>query len=206
MSGEASRREGPGRPRDPAADAAILRAALDQLIDRGVEHTSMENVAKRAGVAKMTVYRRWPSKEELLADAIEAAREDIPNASVDTYPAADLPQTIERLLPRWGAVLAEPRFRALTVRLLGAGSSHPSLLAAYWHHHVLPRRERAARTLEAAIEAGILAPDTDIEVLLDMLTGAVIHNLLLNPTPREPAEISDYLRRLLGQAGFPVRS
>src|ERR1700739_3614205 len=60
-----------GRPRDPAADDAILRAALDLFIERGIEGASIEQIAKSAGVGKLTVYRRWPTKEELIAAAIE---------------------------------------------------------------------------------------------------------------------------------------
>ena len=196
-----ARREGPGRPRDPDADAAILRAAADLLVEIGVDRTSIEQIAKRAGVAKVTVYRRWRSKEELLAQAIEAVRADIPKATEDGPPGA-LPDVIEQLLPRWGEVLAEPRFRALSARLLGAGPSHPALLAAYREHHVHPRRERARAAMIRAKAEGVLDQDADVDVLIDMMEGAVIQHLLLNPGPAEPAEISAYLRRMLRQAGF----
>ncbi|MCP3802984.1 TetR/AcrR family transcriptional regulator [Allokutzneria sp. A3M-2-11 16] len=203
MTTEKPRREGPGRPRDPQADAAILRAAVDMLVERGVDQTSMEGIAKRAGVAKVTVYRRWKSKEDLLAQAIEAAREDIPDASA--APSAEaLPDVLETLLPQWGEVLADPKYRALSARLLGAGPDHPGLLAAYWNHHVLPRRLRARAALLQSQTAGLLPPETDVDVLLDMMSGAVIQYLLLEPGPPKPADITDYLRRLLRQAGFPV--
>jgi AcrR family transcriptional regulator len=196
-------REGPGRPRDPAADAAILRAAAELLVERGVERTSIAEIAKRAGVAKVTVYRRWSAKEELLAHAVEAVRADIPDAAVAAPPAA-LPDVIEELLPRWGEALADPRFRALSARLLGAGPEHPALLAAYREHHVRPRRERARAAMVAAQDAGALAADADVDVLIDMMEGAMIQHLLLQPGPLEPAEITSYLRRLLRQAGFAL--
>ncbi|TCP57499.1 TetR family transcriptional regulator [Tamaricihabitans halophyticus] len=200
----ASSRTGPGRPRNPAADAKILLAAMEQLIEQGIERASMENIARRAGVAKMTVYRRWSTKEELLAEAIEAARAEIPDATSTGRPASELPLTIAELLPYWGEVLADSRFRLLSARLIGAGPSHPALLAAYWEHHVLPRRQRARETMLSAQAHGVLDPDADIDVLLDMLAGAVIHNLLMNPEPRSAAEISDYLGRLLRQVGFTI--
>lgn len=112
---------------------------------------------------------------------------------------------IEELLPRWGEVLADPRFRALSARLLGAGPSHPTLLAAYWHHHVLPRRERARAAMLQAQADDVLAPTAYVDVLIDMMAGGVIHHLLLEPGPLQPAEISRYLRRLLRQAGFALR-
>jgi AcrR family transcriptional regulator len=199
-----ARREGPGRPRDPDADAAILRAAAELLVENGVERTSIEQIAKRAGVAKVTVYRRWNSKEELFAQVIEVARADLPEATA-AWPAEALPDVIEELLPRWGEVLAEPRFRAMAARLLGAGPDHPALLAAYREHHVRPRRERAVAAMQRAKAEGVLDPDADVDILIDMLEGAIIQHLLVNPEPQKPAEISAYVRRLLRQAGFRLR-
>jgi AcrR family transcriptional regulator len=192
-----------GRPRDPRADAAILRAAVDLIVERGIDQTSMEGIAKRAGVAKVTVYKRWKSKEDLLAEAIEKAREDIPTLG-EVREASALPQLVETLLPRWGETLADPRYRALAARLLGAGPSHPALLAAYRHHHVLPRRQQAAALLRRAQDEGVLAPTADIDVLLDMMEGAVIQHLLLAPEQPRAAEITRYLRRLLRQAGLTL--
>jgi AcrR family transcriptional regulator len=198
------RRDGPGRPRDPAADAAILRAAAELLVERAVDRISIESIARRAGVAKVTVYRRWSSKEDLLAHAIEAVRDDIPAVPSDG-PAA-LPDTIDDLLPRWGAVLADPRFRALSARLLAAGHDHPALLAAYHEHHLRPRRERARAAMVRAQDDGHLDRGADIDILIDMMEGAVVQHLLLHPGQLDAAETTAYLRRLLRQAGFPIRA
>ncbi|MEO3803378.1 TetR/AcrR family transcriptional regulator [Nonomuraea sp. B1E8] len=201
MTAQTTPRRGPGRPRDPNADAAILRAAVDLLIERGIDQTSMEGIAKRAGVAKVTVYKRWRSKEDLLADAIEKARDDIPGVA-PVRAASELPKLLETLLPRWGEALADPRYRALSARLLGAGSNHPALLEAYWKHHVLPRRERSRALLRRAQDEGVLDPTSDIDVLLDMMAGAIIHRLVLEPGEPSPEEIGRYLRRLFRQAGL----
>lgn len=199
-----AKNEGPGRPRDPAAEPAILKAALDLLIERGIDQTSIEQIAKRAGVAKVTVYRRWSTKEDLFAQAIENARQDIPNTADGGRPAEALPEVIAELLPRWGEVLAEPRFRALTARLLGAGPSHPRLLEAYVRHHLEPRRERIREAMVQAQAAGALSPTDDVDVLVDMMNGAIMQHLLLRPDRADPAEISDYLARVLRQAGFTL--
>lgn len=204
MNAKTTRRAGPGRPRDPRADAAILTAAVDLLVERGIAQTSIEAIARRAGVAKATVYKRWSSKEDLLAEAIEAAREDIP-ALDEQDRDMPLPELIETMLPRWGEALADPRYRALTARLLSAGPDHPALLSAYWHHHVVPRRERARAVLRHAQANGALAADTDVDLLIDMLMGAVIHRLALEPDSAQVLDHTTYLRRLLRQAGLPVR-
>ncbi len=203
MNARTTRRTGPGRPRDPRADTAILTAAVDLLVERGIAGTSIEAIARRAGVAKATVYKRWSSKEDLLAEAIESAREDIPALDEQDWDTP-LPELIERLLPVWGEALADPRYRALTARLVGAGADHPALLAAYWHHHVVPRRERARAVLRHAQSGGALAADTDLDLLIDMLMGAMIHRLALEPENAQASDHTAYLRRLLRQAGLPV--
>ena len=63
--------KGPGRPRDPEADRAILEATIEILGEEGYEGLSIEGVAARAGVGKTTIYRRWTSKAELVVAAIQ---------------------------------------------------------------------------------------------------------------------------------------
>lgn len=60
----------PGRKRDHSRDAAILDAALDVLMEHGYERMTMDTVAARARAGKATMYRRWPSKAHLVADAV----------------------------------------------------------------------------------------------------------------------------------------
>ncbi|SDK50948.1 transcriptional regulator, TetR family [Glycomyces sambucus] len=202
MSTKREQPPGPGRPRDPDADTAILRSAMEVLVEQGFAGASIERIAKRAGVAKVTVYRRWSSKETLLADAIEAARDAIPAADETETPAEDLPGIIDQLLPQWSEALVRPELRMLTARLLGAGPDHPRLLAAYREHHLEPRRERALATLRRARDAGVLAPDADLDMLIDMLNGAVVQYLLLADDTPDPAAARDYLERLFRQAGL----
>jgi AcrR family transcriptional regulator len=59
-----------GRPRDEIREQAILDAAIALIAEIGYDAMSMENVASRAGVSKATIYRRWPGKARLVADAI----------------------------------------------------------------------------------------------------------------------------------------
>ena len=65
-----------GRPRSAAVEQAILRAALALFIERGLAGASIEKIARRAGVAKTSIYRRWQSRDALLAQAIETGRNE----------------------------------------------------------------------------------------------------------------------------------
>src|SRR6201995_6119515 len=70
-SGGPPARRGRGRPRDPATDEKITKAAAELMLQRGYDRTTVDDVADRAGVGKATVYRRWPSKEDLAVAAME---------------------------------------------------------------------------------------------------------------------------------------
>ncbi|MHA6619094.1 TetR/AcrR family transcriptional regulator [Pseudonocardia sp. DLS-67] len=184
----------PGRPRSQEADAAILAAALDLLLERGVGATSIEQVARRAGVTRATVYRRYPDKTRLLIATVEAA--------YGNPPAAPEIGDVEHLLPGWAHVLADPRQRRLLRRLYGAIDDFPELVRAYETRFGAHRDQARRRVMERARDRGQLPPDTDPDVLLDLLTGAVWQHLVTRPDTTPPAEVERYLRAVLHQAGY----
>ena len=59
-----------GRPRDPSLDEAIRIAAREVVVEMGYEDTTLGVIAQRAGVSIPTIYRRWPSKHELIEEAV----------------------------------------------------------------------------------------------------------------------------------------
>ncbi|QYC42121.1 HTH-type transcriptional repressor Bm3R1 [Nonomuraea coxensis DSM 45129] len=192
---------GRGRPRDPETDASILRAALELFIERGVEGTSMEQIARRAGVGKLTVYRRWSTKEDLIAQAVEQTVSADLVPSADDIEALEPQQIIEGVIEAAARMTASPDFRALTARMMGSAVSHPELMAVYWKHHVLPRRELAAALLRRAQKDGTVAADADLDVLIDMMAGAVTWRVL-QPDPPDAAGMLDFLKEVYRQAGL----
>ena len=68
----------PGRPRSEAARQAILTAAQEELLARGVGELTIEGIAARAGVGKQTIYRWWPSKADVVLEAMRAGRRPHP--------------------------------------------------------------------------------------------------------------------------------
>ncbi|WP_245811841.1 TetR/AcrR family transcriptional regulator [Actinophytocola xinjiangensis] len=195
------RKRGPGRPRDPGTDRAILHAAFELFLEGGVEGTSMERIARRAGVGKLTVYRRWSSKEELLAQAVETVVEEEQwpsNEDIETGSPADI---VDQVLPASAELAASERFRALVARIYGSAVSHPALMAAYWRHYLLPRREATKELLRHAQQEGTVAADADLDVLIDMMAGAVTYRVL-RPDPPGPEEMRRYLETLHRQVGL----
>lgn len=191
-----------GRPRDPTLDTAILTAALDLFIEHGIAGMSIEQVAKRAGVGKPTVYRRWSSKERLVADAIEAfvatgvrwpSREEIDAVS---------PQELIRLnIDAAARTSADAMFRALVAQIYGSAVTHPLLMRTYWDHYVAPRRALAIAMLQRAQAEGSVPPDADLDVLVDMLAGAVTYRVL-QPNPPTARQMRRYLESAYRQVGL----
>jgi AcrR family transcriptional regulator len=185
---------GPGRPRSREADAAILGAALELLIELGAQATSIEQVARRAGVTRATVYRRFPDKTRLLIAAIETAYGDPP-------PTPEI-RDVEHLLAGWASALASPRLRRLLRRLYGAIEDCPELADTYRKLFGHQRGQARREVFEQARGRGQLPADTDPDVLLDLLTGAVWQHLADRPDTCTAEDAELFLRAVLHQAGY----
>lgn len=193
---------GRGRPRDAAAERAILQAALDLFIERGVEGASIEQIAKRAGVGKPTIYRRWSTKEELIAAAMESLiAEEVVWPSPEAIDLESPYELVEAAIESAAAATTTPHYRALVARVYGSAVSHPGLMAVYWNRYILPRRVLAARLLERACELGSVSGDTDFDVAIDMMVGAITYRVL-QPDPPGVEEMRRYLRAVYRQVGL----
>jgi AcrR family transcriptional regulator len=168
-----------GRPRDIAVDEAVLAAARALLAEKGHAGLSMEGVAARAGVAKASVYRRWPTKGELLVDLYMDGMPDEPlvaaRATVVEDIRAYLNQTVRRLQdPEWVAILRS---------LVAEAQSNPGTAEALRTRVIEVRRDAGRRLLQLGKERGEIRPDLDEELFLDFLFGAIWYRLLLRNAP-----------------------
>jgi AcrR family transcriptional regulator len=159
----------PGRPRSEQAEQAIIEATLDLFAEQGFEGVCVELVAARAGVGKATIYRRWPNKEELLLAALGSLKSPLPEPK-DVSVRDDLLAMVEVMC----ADKADPRKARRYALLLGEGEKYPRLMARYKETVVEPRRDAMRAVIRRGIETGELRPDTDVEVAVLALTGAVI--------------------------------
>ncbi len=182
----------PGRPRSEKAEQAIIDATIEAIGERGIDGVHCEDVAARAGVGKATLYRRWPGKEDLLIAAFAAMRRPLPEPGGDSV-RADL---IELL----GVVAADaddPRYAQQYALLHGAGERYPRLVAGYRERVIEPRREAVRAVLRRGVETGELRPDTDVEVAMLMLTGAVMARGKHEPNPAGPGFTAGVVDELL---------
>ncbi|WP_280460661.1 TetR/AcrR family transcriptional regulator [Nocardia carnea] len=186
-----------GRPRSTEADDAILEAAVELLIERGVEATSIERVANRAGVTRPTVYRRYTDKTTLLIAAIHHAYPAPP----DQLP---VPRDTEEMLAWWARGLGGDtgdrtagRTRQLLRRLMISLHDHPELEEAFTEASIEPRNRWIRAVLARDRERGRFPADTDLEIVQQILTGAVTTHLLTRPDDSSPQEIEEFLLAVL---------
>ena len=153
-----------GRPRSEEAHRAILDAALELLALDGYSALTVEGVAARAGVAKATIYRRWPSKLPL---AIEAFRGLPGLEEIDT---GDLAADLKGMLREYLRVFhATPLARVLP-SLVGERSHSPELSELF--DPVLKERRRPlVRRLRKAVARGEMATGVDVDLAADLLVG-----------------------------------
>ena len=185
--GNGSGKRSPGRPRSEQARLAILRSALKLLGENGFSDLTIEAVSAHASVGKATVYRWWPNKAVLIADAFASSatrRLHFPDTgSVYT----DMSQQMRQLVK----IFRGPRGRIVSA-ILGGGQSDRDLISAFRERFLWPRRREAYATLRRGIARGELRKDVDLDLLLDSLYGPIYMRFLI----RHDKMTSDFVDRL----------
>lgn len=164
-----------GRPRSVEADEAILVAAAALFAEHGYEGLRVEDVAEAAGVAKTTVYRRYPSKAELLLAAVEhlagteAAAPDTGTIEGDLLEAA---RNVRRVLTHSDLGRTIPA-------ALAAAAAHPELADA---HRALVARRRGAilEVVRRAVAGGELPAGTDPALLVDQVVAPIFYRTFVS--------------------------
>jgi AcrR family transcriptional regulator len=163
-----------GRPRRASAGEAILEATLGLLAERGFQGTTIEAIADRAGVGRNTIYRRWSSKEELIADALHELTADL-----DVFEAAgDLHTRLLERIRDLVRLFSDPLFGRILPGVLGELQRNPTFARVYAERVVQPRRRALVDLLTEARESGELRADADVEHVADLLGGPPFLRLL----------------------------
>jgi AcrR family transcriptional regulator len=177
-----------GRPRSKEFDESILAATLELAGEVGIRGMSMDELAQRAGVSKATIYRRWPSKEILVLQALQSAMR--PFDDVDTGALLeDLRQFLGQMIARMST---KDRMNDVLPHLIEM-ATHDATLRSAVDDYVQNRRVPVREVLERAIARGELASDTDVETLVDTLLGPIIYRRLLSGGVID----ADFLDRLI---------
>ncbi|MFB9659342.1 TetR/AcrR family transcriptional regulator [Glycomyces mayteni] len=190
-----------GRPRSQAVSESILEAVLDLIAEHGtVTDVSVEAVAERSGVSKATIYRRWSSKEELIAAAFESVKAPI---------ASDLPRTSLRDdLVHIGNSMRRtygPRDLKVIRCMMTVFKDDPE----YRKHHdrlVEQRRQFVRDTFAHWAGRGELAADLDLELAAAMFTSPLLTTFVYGqyPSLQKDGTIEAFVDHLLRGIGGPL--
>ena len=178
-----------GRPRSEKAHHAIVQAAAELLLERGLAEVSMDAVAARAGVSKATIYRWWPSKETLALDALYHEWENVPPAR-DT---GSLRGDLLSVLRPWARLASTRPYGRVIAALITEAQTDPAFASHYRERFVEPRRDQARVIFRRAIERGEIPADTKTEVALDLLYGPLYHRLLHGHAPLNAQFVGDVI-------------
>src|ERR1017187_10332265 len=168
-------RRAPGRPRSEESRQAILRSTLKLLKQQGgFAELSIEAIAADANVGKTTVYRWWPTKGALVADAFSTSAADELRFPDTGSVQRDMSLQMRRLI----RIFRSNRGKVVAA-LLAGGQSDPELIEAFRERFLWPRRKQAYQTLRRGIDRGELPEGSDLDLILDSLYGPIYMRFLI---------------------------
>ncbi|MEU8589450.1 TetR/AcrR family transcriptional regulator [Streptomyces sp. NPDC048664] len=182
-----------GNRRDEAARLSVLHAADDLLVEHGFRALTVEAIARRAGVAKQTIYRWWPSKSEILLDTLvedSGKRLPVPTEAPTAHALRDYLRDVARFLDE------DPAGKVLLALI--AEAQHDPGVAERFHERFLgPRREQERAMITGALDAGQISAPLGPDATLDALLGPIVYRALTGasvPHALVDALVDDLLR------------
>lgn len=178
----------PGRPRSAKAELAIRDAAVALLTERGVGGFSVEAVAARAQVAKTTIYRRWPTREELIVAAVSSLK-----GTADPAPGESVRGDLLHVLRQAGQRTESGTWARLMARLMVDEEQYPELVADIWRQSIGPRRAYIQSILRRGVAEHLVRPDADLALLVDMLVSPGIARTRPGRAPLTEAQVTEVI-------------
>jgi AcrR family transcriptional regulator len=177
QSGKLADRAGGRAPRGNATTEALRGTVRGMLDELGYQALTMEGVAARSGVAKTSIYRRWPSKAEMIFDLMLHSSDELPPLEDRGSLAGD----IDALAGRIVALVAGPLGRRIFPGLIGDAAGDPALMERLRNTVVLDGRKEIADVLERSVRRGELTDTEAVPDLQAVLIGAVLMLVLFEP-------------------------
>ncbi len=165
-------------PRIERTRDAVRRATLKVLGERGYAAFTMEAVAETGRVAKSTIYRHWPTKLDLIADALETLNEQ----PVPRLAASNATAQVGELLEHLAEAFSDSILSACIPALIEAAEHHPEV-AAFLHGYSARRRQVLVDVIQSGIDSGELPSHLDAELTALALSGPVVYCRTMTPDP-----------------------
>ncbi|MEU6537682.1 TetR/AcrR family transcriptional regulator [Streptomyces sp. NPDC047000] len=183
-----------GRPRSEGSRDAILRAATELVVELGYAAVSIEKIAQRAGVGKQTIYRWWPSKGDVLMDALARKAElYIPLPDEGGWAAG-----LRRMLDDSCALARAPQVGELLRALMVEAQLDPAFGERFRAEFLERRRAALAVLVERAAERGDLPAALTAGFAADVLFGVFWYRLMAVPQPFDDRLVEDLVTLLAG--------
>ena len=190
--------KGRGRQRSSESEEAILKATLQLLKEKPLRDITVDAIARKAGVGKMTIYKWWPSKAYVALDAFRKKM----NKVVVMPDTGDTEKDLAELLYSIMSFYISPTGHIFS-QFLAESQSDPEFAALFRERFLKPRRESAGAFLDRAIKQGVIDRTLNREILLDLIFGPMVFRLMAGHAPLNRAEsdamISTLLRGIRGK-------
>lgn len=186
-------RRGPGRPREERVTRSVLDAVVELVAEQGVNAVTMDAVAARAGVSKPAIYRRWPTKQDLVLAAAESriGRLSIPDMG-------DFRSELRAMLTARLEVYRKAGVDRLIAGVIGSAAEVGAVRSAYGDY-VARTMGETRYILERGIERGDVRPDIDIRAAATLVGGSLIFRLVVEQELPD-GHLVDSVVELVGRA------
>ncbi len=180
-----------GRGPDPEKRQAILQAASELFLADGPERTSMDRIARRAGVSKQTVYAHFSSKERLYRAVIaQRLAEYFPESPLEIAPGADFARTLQEIGERFMRLVFSPEALGMVRRLIDAAPREPRLTTLFYEEGPDRLEEALAQVFSRAIDEGGF-PEADPQVAARRFDVLLLDQWYLRRLLDQPIDLSD---------------
>jgi TetR/AcrR family transcriptional regulator, mexJK operon transcriptional repressor len=192
-----------GRPNDPVKETAILQAARSAFLELPYERVSMDSVATRAGVSKVTIYAKYKSKEALFLAAMNETCAEIYNlAKTQTETGGPIEEVLTQLGTGFMLMILDPQVAALHGVMMQVAQHNPQLPRQYYETVVTSSIDTLAETLEIAAGRGAInCPDPKRAAIqfIAMVQGVFRYELELGVAPTlNESEVRAYVMDCVG--------
>jgi len=183
-------------PRIERSRRVVRDAALRELAELGYGAFTIESVASRCGVARSTIYRHWPDKLALIADAFETLNRQ---PQPEEAPASDSPrERIHRLLHHLAEVFYDSPFSACLPALIEGAERHPEIRS--FHHQFNDERRKALATaIMEGVAAGEICDRVDADLAATALAGAIVYRRVMTNERLDPVAVPELIVTVLGE-------
>jgi AcrR family transcriptional regulator len=184
-----------GRPNDATIDTALLKAAYEEFVEKGYHGMSMDAIAARAGVSKVSLYRRWDSKAAIAAEVFRTMSEEEPPIEADSLDGC-VRALIRSAIGSPGAL----ERGKLVLRTVGEVTEDPELLAVYRDQLFMPGLAQMRDAIELFRERGEVAADTPTDAACALVAGPLLLcylAILAKADLRLEGDISEQVARLV---------